>query len=430
MRDQRRQLYTYMGIFLVVLMLLTSILPNFSNNQQPIEAPTLTPQPSATFPPPITDFSTIALDRRYLHPSGLFSVAQPSGWDTANPANNGQQVTVNMTNSSASSVIEAQVEILPSPIESLEALSSHYSSAVLEAGWRGYTNATETGRRIDAASERLFIDFELDLGQQVYLARHVAWLDANGWINVIRVIVPNNARDLLLYLIDTLPATIEPVDLFAGTPTIWTSFYSPQDDIIVRYPNAWSIVDGQQGSTPVTIEGASGTFLNISTEAETPIASAEAAQAYVEGLRSGNRVISVQEATRNGASGYSVAYNFATLDGEPGSGLALVLNDADGTLYVANIRVPGASVDYNMPDMQAEPVLILSTFNLTTDLGLPEPTPEVTPEPTVEVTPAAVVTETAQPAETEAPAAETSAAEAVETPAATEELTPEATDAN
>ena len=62
---------------MIAAIALSAILPIFTNNatnaQQTAEA---TVAPTVTSPAVLTDFSAIAFDVDYLHPSGLFSVAQ------------------------------------------------------------------------------------------------------------------------------------------------------------------------------------------------------------------------------------------------------------------------------------------------------------------------------------------------------------------
>lgn len=379
MQSQRRQrVYVIVTGFMAFLMIASAILPSISQNQSPIVQPQAEPTeiPVPTFAPP-PSIDTINFDQKYLHPSGLFTVAQPSGWASTRDSNNGTHVQVNFNNDPAKSVIETYIEKPSEPIETLDELSAHFSQEDLESSWRNYSSPTETGRFIDKEKERVLIDFELTLGRQTYLARHVAQIK-DGWIYVTRVVTPNNARDLLLFLVDQLPPTIERVELFAEAPTeeiAWSAYYSLEDNLIIRYPNGWAVADGGPGE-PVSIEGNNGEVLRIETIDDMPIDSEDAARSFVEGLRTGISVVSVEPTTRNGGEGFQVAYNLKTLEGENQNGIAVLLNDENGTLYVANARANGDPADLNNPgdDLSFQTQNLIGTidsFNLTTGINLP-----------------------------------------------------------
>jgi hypothetical protein len=378
MQSQRRQrLYAYVTIGLAVLMAASAIFPSLIQNI-PQQAQTVDPTevPIPTFAPP-PDLSTISFDQRYLHPSGLFTVAQPTGWLPSRDSNNGTFVQINFNNDAAKSVIEAYIEYPSETIETLEQLNAHFTTDDLESSWSQYTGRTETGRFIDEENERVLIDFELTLGRQIYVARHVARL-RDGQVHVTRVVTPENALDLLRYLVEQMPPTIEPVALFESLPIQqieWSAYFSGQDGLIIRYPSAWNIVDGGQGG-PVSVEGQNGEVLRVETLAGQSIADEDAASAYVAGLRPDIEVVSVVPVTRNGAEGFAVAYQFTTLEGENQNGLAVLLNGSDETLYVANVRAPGEPADLNALGDDAAFIPsnlagIAASFNLTQGLDLP-----------------------------------------------------------
>lgn len=375
---RRQRAYVAITAGLAILMVASAVLPGLSQqNQQiapPVE-PTVNPVP--TFPPPPA-LNTISLDQTYLHPSGLFTVAQPSGWLPSRDSNNGTHVQITFNNEAAKSVIETYIEKPFEPIESLEALSAHFTADALRTSWRNYLNPTEIGRFIDTENQRVLIDFELTLSRQTYLARHVARLE-DGWIEVTRVVTPENARELLLFLVDQLPRTITRVPLFADVPSdeiAWTAYYSPVDGLIIRHPNGWRIVDGGPGDL-VSIEGSNGEMLRIETLSGVAIEDEAAATAFVEALRPGIRVVSVSPVTRGAAQGYNVAYQFRTLEGENQNGLAALLNGLDGRLYVANVRASGDPLDLNAEDsatnfLVSALVGTINSFNLAAGSGLPD----------------------------------------------------------
>lgn len=343
--------------------------------------------PSPTVPAPPADLTSITFENKYLHPSGLFTVAQPTGWTPQTPSNNGVQAQINFRNADLLSVIEAYTEIPAASLTTLDELNAHFNQAVLEAGWRSYTEWRETGRRLDTAKNQVLIDFELTQGRQSYLARHVAWTDGT-WIYVVRVVTTPNMRDLLLYLLEQLPPTLQPNPLFVGSPAAWTSFYNPSGSEIIRFPSSWTIADGRAGF-PTSVQGLNGESLRVEVPtAGVTVADEAAARDYVQNLRPGVTPNTVSPVTRNGGTGFAVSYNSTSLDGEGESGLAVLLNGDDGALHVATIRIKAAGVDLNnLPEGatvdQQDAVGIMNSFNLTTGLNLPVPTatPTSTPSP-------------------------------------------------
>src|SRR5690606_12751259 len=137
--------------------------------------------------------------------SGLYTVGYPSGWAPGAGTNNGVQAQINFTNSDVRSVIETYIDVPETPLTTLGELSDRYNDQIMQRGWRNYESAVETARREE--NGKLLIDFELKQGGQTFLARHEAWTDGD-WIYVVRVVTPQNARDLLLYLLDAVSPTI------------------------------------------------------------------------------------------------------------------------------------------------------------------------------------------------------------------------------
>lgn len=377
--DTRRRQRTY-AIFAIVmagLMGLTAILPALAPQTAPqqVVEPTATPQP--TLPPPPADLSAITFDNVYLHPSALYLVNYPDGWEPARPSNNGTQVQVNFENNEALSVIETYVEYPTEPPTNLQDLSARYDENTLQRSWSRYNSWTEVDRTLDTERNAVIIDFELTLRSQPYLARHVAKLTNDGRIYVTRVVTPSNARALLLDLLAKAETAIQPVALYEGTPVQWNGYYSPQDNVVIRYPNNWVLRDGGPGE-PVTIEGAGQGVLRIESVAGTVIADEEAARAFVTGLRPDAEIRTVEAVERNGGSGFAVSYVYRTLEGEPQSAVTVLLNDADEMLRVATVRVFNFDVDLltTEPTVAAvtDAAQVARTFNLTTGLGFPSAT--------------------------------------------------------
>lgn len=423
MKNKRMQRMTYgFGISMAVLMVLSLFLPaltqNAVNNTQQIDPPTPTVVPVPTFPPPITDFSSISFEEEYLHPSGLFTLGIPTGWTPNQPVTNPSQAQITLGNPDTVSVIEAYITTPTTPIETADQLSEQFNTAALNSSWRQYTSANELARRVEG--DRLLIDFELERTNQQFLARHVAWAEDN-WIYVVRVVVPQNARDLMFFLLDAVAENFEGNTQFADTPLGWNGYFDQENEHILRHPTTWTLVDGGDGQ-PASFAAADGTAVQIET-AEVAIPDETAARQWVENLRSGIQAQSIEPVSRPGGDGFAVAYTYTNPDGEQLSGKAVLLNGEDGKLHTANALLPTGGVDLNNPEDQTafpDVTTSLETFSLLQGLNLPQPEPEPTPEPVMEVTPEATESPevTASPDaeatdETEADGEETEATEEV-----------------
>jgi len=371
---QRQRSYTIFAIGLVVVMVFTAVAQSLlPNTQQTTVQPTPTGAP--TFPAPPADLSTIVFDQEYLHPSGLYTASYPTGWTTSRPSNNGTQVQVNLENTAMQSIVEVYVDVPVPAITTVEELSARFDDNTLASGWRQYTGGwKETEREVDAATKTVTIDFELEQRQQTYIARHVAQLRDDGWIYVTRVVTPTNASALLFDLIAKAQNVIKPVELFRTTPIAWYGFYSEQDNIIIRTPNNWIVRDGAAGE-PVTIESSGQGTLFIDSEDATTVADEEAARAFVLSRRAGAEILSVVPVERNGGGGFAVSFKFRNSEGEPQSGLAVLLNDGEN-LRTATVRLSNVDVDLNNVTEETlvtvtDAAKMMATFNLTNDLGLP-----------------------------------------------------------
>jgi len=364
------------GVIMLVAIVSSAIVPalNASRNQTNQTSPTDVPIP--TFPPPIANLNNIAFDQTYLHPSGLFTVAQPAGWDQVQPLTNTDTARVTMTNTNALSVIEVSVVKPGAPVTNLDELDARYTTEYLRQSWSRYRDERETARKRDG--DRLIIDFEMTLQQATYVARQVSWTDGD-WIYEVRVVVPENAVDTLVYVLDNLIPTLHPNKQFASTPLDWAAYFDSQANDIIRYPSNWTLGDSAPGRlASITFENSIA--LRLQTEADTTVADEDAARAWVEANRSGATILSVQPVTRGEASGYSVAYSFTDIDGEGHSGLAVLLNGADNRVYSANLRFQGADVDLNAAEVAEQ----YATFKQVMDTFMVLPPMNLAVEATAE----------------------------------------------
>jgi hypothetical protein len=401
-----------LGVIMIIAIGSSTILPLFSNTAvtQPTDAPTATIVP--TFPPEMTDFSTIQFTQDYLHPTGLFSVSEPTGWTIGSQPVKADGAEVSMNNADIFSVIQVSLQIAPAPLQSMDDLDAIYTTTALNQSWSNYRSPRETARS-RTGDNKLIIDFELQNSRgQVFLARQTSWYDTD-WVYSIRVVTPNNQIDLLKYMMDKEIASFKPYRMFAGTPGDWSAYFDQVNRYIIRYPTTWTLSDSAPG-LPASIESDKGSLRLEAQSVSAPL-NEDAARAWVASSRSGAAVTSVQPVTRDGQAGFSVAYTYTDPDGDANSGLALLLNAPDNKLDVANLRIFEANVDLNTDTAQVshdELVKILGTFHLLSGLNVPVPTATplptlaatATPEATTEATSTAVApTATAAPTDTAIP---------------------------
>lgn len=426
--NSARRASIILGVFMAVVLLSGAIIPLLTPNQtttSQASEPTVAPTP--TYPPAISDFSAISFDKVYLHPTGMYAIPEPTGWQVSQPTSNTGLAQVNMINNTQLSVIDAFVQSADGTI-SPEDLNDRFTPETILETWSNFRNPIETNRSF--ANDMLTIDFRVELSNgQTYVARQNIWTDGT-WIYVVRVVVPENATEMLRFLIDNLTGSIVPFKQFATTPFNWDAYYDPIVSHIIRYPQEWSVTDSAAGR-PTSISSENGVNLRVEARPGVTVADETAARQWVETERPGATILSVVPVTRGEASGFSVGYAFTDVEGAGQSGLAVLLNGANA-LHVANLRFPDANIDLNtvettpaevsadatpevaLPGLLAEPEIpsdtiyvnlaqVMQTFQVlpllnlsasslppATPTAIPTiaaPTPEATVEVTVEATP-------------------------------------------
>ena len=435
MQNSGRRASTALFAFMIVVLVAGAIVPIFTNGMNSTTqqtAPTAVPA-TATFPAPPA-IASITFDQLYFQPSGIFAVGQPAGWEPSTPVNEPDRAAITMVNNTTLSVIEATVDQPAVPVATADELSARFDETYLSASWSRYGAWDETARRVEG--DRLTLDFNLTLNRQQYIARQISWTDGD-WIYSTRAVAPANASEAVVHLVNGLADSLVPFKQFAGTPFDWSAHYDSVANQIIRYPASWTVEDTIAGG-PTSIVGPNGEALRLEQSADTSIASEADAEAWVTQRQPSATILSVAPATRGDVAGFSVAYTYNTVDGDPMSGLAVLLNDSNGALQAANLRFAAGNVDLNAlaaapadADGEAtaeapatasgESVLaqVMSTFStLPVTLNLVSSAVTPTPLPVATVAaPAADVTEAAE--------------EAVATEAAVEaDMTAEATEAS
>lgn len=359
-----KRLTVVFGISMAAVMALSVILPTLGRNAATTETraqPTAAPIP--TFPPP-PDPATISFDSIYLHPSGLYSVAQPTGWVAAPPETTATSARATFTNPGAQSIVQVDVETLlrAEPV-TLDDVDARYTQSWLASSWSNYRTWRETGDRVRTPDGKLQMDFALTAQNQQFVSRQLAWTDGE-WLYSVRVVTPDNATDALRHVLDGVARSIAPNKVFAGTPFGWSAYHDSVYNHIVRFPTTWTVADAADGR-PASISGPNGSALRVEAQPGRSAADPAAARAWVAAARPGAEVLNVVPVSRGEADGFAVSYRFTNADGEAQSGLAVLLNGADGALHTANLRFLANGLDLTTEEgraAQPELAQIMDTF--------------------------------------------------------------------
>lgn len=337
---RRNKINLYLGYFLVVIMVGSVLLPLLSSNIQVDQTIPPTVAAPTALPTPIQDLSNnITFDNRVVQASGLYSVAQPSGWDTINNNTTTNEAQITLRNNNAQSVVEARVIAPSTPVTTTEELNAFFNAEWVDQSWREYTTRTEAARRIEG--DTLVLDFSLKRGATDYIARQVAYTDGE-WVYAVRVVALPNASEMLRYLLQETRTRLVPDKRFLGAPFEWSAYVDADAGYLVRFPSSWQVVDSAAGA-PTSLAGAEGA-LRLETLPVT-VADEAAALAWVENAYNAT-IVSVSAVDHFGVAGFGVAYSITNLDGDSESGYVVLLPTNEQTI-VANARLNAANIDLN-----------------------------------------------------------------------------------
>jgi hypothetical protein len=286
--------------------------------------------------------SSITFESRLLHPSGLFTVGQPSGWTPFASQSTAQEAQMTLRNDAALSVMEYRLVRPDTPPSSGDDVSAFFTPSWLAASWRDYTRWTEETRQVQG--NELVMDFNLERGAQRFIARQLAFTDGT-YIYGVRVVAPPNAADMVRYMVENARATFDVNNQFAGIPLEWKGYYDASYGHLLRYPGSWSLDDAAEGA-PASFSASGGVTLRLEAQGASQISDESQARAFVETVISGAQIKSVQTREQFGATAYLISYGTQNIDGDPVSGLALLI-PAEGRVHLANLRLAGQNVDLN-----------------------------------------------------------------------------------
>jgi len=286
-------------------------------------------------PTPEGEITLVANQQPSTQINGLFQASPPVGWITQF---NDYDPTIlrgrmAFSNPDRLSVIEYLLQFGVNYPALQNLADEFFTDSYFVDAWAEYSAFSETNRAVTETN--VTIDFILVSQEIGYLGRQVAWLDGD-WLNMVRLIVPDNNPQLLQALTDTAVPTLIAFKDQAGIDPSMASYADFEQGFLFRHPN-WRQISGSLGTPAVFGSFDDKNRLTARTIAETPIESLDAAEAYVRQLHPSAQIIAGQVTTRQFADGYLISYQDRDPDGDPTAGLIALLNDTQGRLLIADI---------------------------------------------------------------------------------------------
>lgn len=304
-----------------------------------------TPRPTRiTVPTPEPDGPQLTLGLPQIQNNGFFQVSVPNDnwvargneYDASIP-----RVRISFLNGPRLAVIDTLLQFGVN-YPSLQALSEDFlTDSYFLTAWQEYDGFTETDRTL---GNTVTVDFDLVANEVEYLGRQIAWLDQD-WLVMVRVITPANNPQLLEVLSQMVTPTFVVYEDQRGSQPSWGAYYDQEQSFLVKHPY-WTKVSGSAGTPAVLEDPLTSARLLIRRFQATPLESLDEAESYVTGsLRQGASVVASQVTTRQFGDGFLVSYADTDTEGNAVSGLAALLNDSEGNLLVADLRLPEGGVD-------------------------------------------------------------------------------------
>jgi hypothetical protein len=343
------------GFIIIFTFVISLINPGTGNDSSSdVELPTLTPfgtpaptlTPTRVIVPTPEENPQLAGELPYVHSSGAFQTFRPSGGDWAisdNPFEEGERLNVVFQSGARLVVIHNFVQ--PGvEFESPDTLSQNYLTPEYYATeWSRYNSWAETGRQING--DTVIVDFDLLSEGNPYLGRDIARLEGDR-LYVTRLVVPSNNRPLL----DLLQQLVTPVFVsypdLQNLPRTWTAYADQQQGFVFKHAPGWTVAAGGYGR-PVTFRAPTGqpeATVRAWAVADQPVATEEDARAWLAETEPTATVTEVQPVEHQHGTGYALAYQYEDRDGDPHSGLLVLLNNEANVLLVANLH-------YDTPDL-------------------------------------------------------------------------------
>jgi hypothetical protein len=355
-RTQRRATFigALIGFIIIFTFVISLIAPDRRRGSSSSGGtyPTLTPYGT---PPPPTQviIPTPELDPQlegelpYIHSTGLFQTFRPAGSDWFVNESQGAESTTSVVIQSPARLAVIHNYIRPGvQYETPESLSTEFlNEAHFVDAWAEYDSWLETGRTI--TGDHVIVNFDLMSDGNQYLGRAIAWVE-DGWLYISRLVVPANNPALL----DLLQSLVIPA--FRGysqlqiLPQSWPAYIDQELGFLLKHPSGWQIVAGGK-ERPVTFnvpaeEGK--TAVRVWTVPDRVVGSDQQAEAWLTETEPTATALALEPVEHGMGTGYQIAYAYRDTAGDPHSGLMMLLNDASGTLFVANLQSTPAGTNW------------------------------------------------------------------------------------
>jgi hypothetical protein len=227
----------------------------------------------------------------------------------------------------------------------------------------GYDSWEPTANRVEG--DTIITDFDLVSNGLPYLGRDITRLTP-GWLYITRLVVPENnpaLLDLLQQLV--IPSFIGFTEL-QQLPAEWPIYADQQLGFVLKYPETgWEVAVGNEGQ-PATLNFTADTYdgrVRLWAVPNQPITTPEEASAWLMSEDSHAAILGTEVITRERGTGFLVSYTTQDTDNRY-SGLAALINDASGTLYVAILWVKDP--DINLLDLENLPPALLDVHTAVT----------------------------------------------------------------
>ncbi|MBI5930777.1 MAG: hypothetical protein HY862_15815 [Chloroflexi bacterium] len=389
-RQRRRVRTQYMitaglGLAVTFIFIIQAVLPRTNNGTTSTSVPTsqsdvgITPEPTSLRAPTLeSGIPQITVLDSHLNSTGLFQFFQPGDdWYMERDDYNTdyRRASTVYISPSRLSVIHAFVEI-GTNYPSLQAISDTVLTDVyFNTEWGQYKSWRYTNRQV--TDSLITIDFALEDDRNEllkYIGRQISWLE-NDWLYTVRIVVPDNNPVLLDRLFELSMPTMVGYHNIGVFPLLgWKEFSDQSQRMMIKLQEVWTQIGGSSGR-PITYAGATlteGYEVTIQRIPGQPLESLEAAQTWLSNFRIGIQIVEGRPTTQTFAQGYWFSYTYNTVEGDPVSAAASLLNDTDGNLYFAELRTPERDANFLATDLTEQRLIgqqIIESFTVLAPIG-------------------------------------------------------------
>lgn len=332
------------GFIIIFSFLITLISPDLgsrSNSSSDVNTNFDTPEPTAIVVPTAAPDPQLEGAAPFIHSSGLFSTFRPAGTDwfisESGPDENSSIVRVVIQSPTRLTVIHNYIQ--PGvEYETLASLSENFLTiAHFSEAWQDYDSWIETSREV--TDDAVIIDFDVKWQDVDYIARSINWLE-DGSLFATRVVTPADNTLMLDLTQQYVMASFKSLPGLDNVPETWPAFVDQITGYILKYPSAWEQVAGAAGRavTFAASDNQGDHIIRTWTEAEQPLAESADVVTWVEATEPNAEIISFTSQEGTMGMRHEVAYTYVDTAGDSRSGLMVLLNDAAGTLFIANLQ--------------------------------------------------------------------------------------------